>query len=115
MLDTLVIPLLKIAVLLNAVLVAVTFLVLMERKVIAWAQSRLGPMRVGPWGILQPIADGVKFLTKEDIVPSHVDKLLYVVAPETSRSVGERREFPLRPLCLGFPRSSAQTSCNSVQ
>ena len=47
MIDTIVIPLLKIAVLVNGVLVAVTFTVLMERKVIAWAQSRLGPMRVG--------------------------------------------------------------------
>ena len=60
MVDTVVVPLLKIAVLLNAVLVAVTFLVLMERKVIAWAQSRLGPMRVGPYGILQALADPIK-------------------------------------------------------
>ena len=54
MLETVVVPLLKIAVLLNAVLVAVTFLVLMERKVIAWAQSRLGPMRVGRTASCRP-------------------------------------------------------------
>ena len=47
MIETVVIPLLKIAVLLNAVLVSVTFMTLLERKVIAWAQSRLGPMRMG--------------------------------------------------------------------
>ena len=49
MVETILVPLLKAAVLINAILVSVTFLVLMERKVIAWAQSRLGPMRAGPY------------------------------------------------------------------
>ena len=81
MLDTIVIPLLKIAVLVNALLVSVTFLVLMERKVIAWAQSRLGPMRVGPYGILQAIADPIKLILKEDITPVKADKYVFTLAP----------------------------------
>ena len=81
MLETILLPLAKIAVLLNAVLVAVTFLVLMERKVIAWAQSRLGPMRVGPYGILQAIADPIKLILKEDITPARADKYVFTLAP----------------------------------
>ena len=84
MLETVIIPLLKIAVLLNAVLVAVTFLVLMERKVIAWAQARLGPMRVGPYGILQAIVDPIKLLLKEDITPTKADRWVFTIAPVMS-------------------------------
>ena len=76
-----VIPLLKILVLLNAVLVSVTFMTLLERKVIAWVQVRLGPMRVGPHGTLQPIADAIKLLLKEDITPVRADKWVFTLAP----------------------------------
>jgi NADH-quinone oxidoreductase subunit H len=79
--DLFVIPLLKILIVLNATLVAVTYMVLLERKVIAWAQSRLGPMRVGPYGILQPIADAVKLMIKEDITPVRADKWVFTAAP----------------------------------
>jgi NADH-quinone oxidoreductase subunit H len=79
--DAVVIPLLKILIVLNATLVAVTYMVLLERKVIAWAQSRLGPMRVGPYGILQPIADAVKLMIKEDITPVRADKWVFTAAP----------------------------------
>jgi NADH-quinone oxidoreductase subunit H len=81
MIDTLVIPLLKILIVLNATLVAVTYMVLLERKVIAWAQSRLGPMRVGPYGALQPIADALKLMIKEDITPVRADKWVFTAAP----------------------------------
>src|SRR5438067_57953 len=81
MVDTLVIPLLKIVIVLNATLVAVTYMVLLERKVIAWAQSRLGPMRFGPYGILQPVADAVKLMIKEDITPVRADKWVFTAAP----------------------------------
>src|SRR5207302_9418836 len=79
--DTLVIPLLKIVIVLNATLVAVTYMVLLERKVIAWAQSRLGPMRVGPYGVLQPVADAIKLMIKEDITPVRADKWVFTAAP----------------------------------
>ena len=81
MIDTLVIPTIKILIVLNATLVAVSYMVLLERKVIAWAQSRLGPMRVGPYGILQPIADAVKLMIKEDITPVRADKWVFTAAP----------------------------------
>src|SRR5262249_46978884 len=57
------------------------YLSLLERKVGAWVQDRIGPNRVGPLGLLQPIADGIKFLLKEQVIPSHVDKLFYLLAP----------------------------------
>jgi NADH-quinone oxidoreductase subunit H len=84
MTDQFLIPLLKIIIVLNATLVAVTYMVLLERKVIAWAQSRLGPMRVGPYGILQPVADAVKLMIKEDITPVRADRWVFTVAPIVS-------------------------------
>src|SRR5690348_13872737 len=81
MVDQFLIPLLKIVIVLNATLVGVTYMVLLERKVIAWAQSRLGPMRVGPYGILQPIADAVKLMIKEDITPVRADRWVFTAAP----------------------------------
>jgi NADH-quinone oxidoreductase subunit H len=81
MVETVVVPLLKIAVLLIGVLTAVAYLVLLERKVQAWVQVRLGPMRVGPHGVLQPVADVLKLLIKEDITPARADKVIYTLAP----------------------------------
>ncbi len=81
MIDQFLVPLLKIVIVLNATLIGVTYMVLLERKVIAWAQSRLGPMRVGPYGILQPVADAVKLMIKEDITPVRADKWVFTVAP----------------------------------
>jgi NADH-quinone oxidoreductase subunit H len=79
--DLFVIPLLKIIILLIGLLTAVAYATLLERKIQAWVQSRLGPMRVGPSGALQPIADVIKLLVKEDITPSRADKWVYTAAP----------------------------------
>jgi len=81
MVEIVIIPLLKIVIVLVAVLAGVAYLVLLERKVIAWVQVRLGPMRVGPHGILQPVADGLKLFLKEDITPARADRWVYTAAP----------------------------------
>lgn len=71
----------KIAIILFILLTAIAYLVWLERKVVAHIQSRWGPYLVGPHGLLQPLADGMKFMFKEDIVPSDVDRPLYWLAP----------------------------------
>jgi NADH-quinone oxidoreductase subunit H len=81
MIDVVLLPLFQITILLIAVLTGVAYMTLLERKIIAWVQSRLGPMRVGPHGVLQPIADAFKLLVKEDITPARVDRRLYTAAP----------------------------------
>ena len=66
---------------LNAVIGMVTYVTLLERKFAARMQSRIGPYRVGPHGLLQPIADAVKLMMKEDIVPTAADRHIYNLAP----------------------------------
>ncbi|MCS6884333.1 MAG: NADH-quinone oxidoreductase subunit NuoH [Acidobacteriota bacterium] len=71
----------KMAVIFFLVLTADAYVVLLERRLLGFIQMRLGPNRVGPFGLLQPLADGLKFIFKEDIVPLEADKVLYVLAP----------------------------------
>src|SRR3954467_3463414 len=66
---------------LGAILTTCAYLILLERKISAYVQDRIGPNRVGPFGLLQPLADGAKFILKEDIIPTHVDKVLFLLAP----------------------------------
>src|SRR3990172_9964130 len=71
----------KIVVVLLVLLTVVAYAVWFERKLVARMQSRWGPTRVGPYGLLQPVADAIKLLTKEDIIPSGVFLLVYLLAP----------------------------------
>jgi NADH-quinone oxidoreductase subunit H len=69
-----------VVVVMSSLLIAM-YLTLMERKVAAWIQDRWGPSRAGPWGILQPVADGVKLFWKEEIIPNSSSKFLFILGP----------------------------------
>src|SRR3954468_5751870 len=74
-------PLLTTVAILAVVPLFIGYMSLLERKVLADFQVRYGPMRVGPRGLLQPLADGLKFILKEDIVPDNAEKQLFLIAP----------------------------------
>ena len=120
----LLITIVKIVLLLFIVLTVNAYLTWFERKVVAHIQSRWGPHRVGPHGLLQPLADGVKFLFKEDPTPAGVDKFVYYLAPLlalslalTSIAIIPFGPQPVhlfgrvRPKDLRAPRNSVSHSC----
>ena len=77
----LVLNLIKIVAIVAPLFLCIAYLTLWERKLIGWMQVRIGPNRVGPMGLLQPIADGLKLLFKEILVPQRANKILFVIAP----------------------------------
>jgi NADH-quinone oxidoreductase subunit H len=81
MLAFVLIALVKVLVVFTAMLLIVAYMTLMERKVLGHMQVRYGPNRAGPYGLLQPIADGIKLFFKEDIIIPHANRLIYIFAP----------------------------------
>ena len=81
------IALIKIVLILGSVLFVVAYLVLVERRVSAFIQNRIGPNRVGPFGLLQPFADVLKLVVKEDIVPKAANRTIHDIAPVISITV----------------------------
>lgn len=74
-------PLIQIGLVVTLVALWVAYATYLERKISAFIQARLGPMRVGPYGLLQPIADGLKLLVKEDFIPENADRWIFFFAP----------------------------------
>lgn len=81
MLEQATIAVIKVAVVLFAILTACAYIVWLERKLVARMQVRLGPTRVGPFGLLQPLADAIKLFSKEEIIVEQAEKWLYIAAP----------------------------------
>ena len=78
------ITLVKLIIVFTVYMLGVAYLTLAERKISAWIQRRLGPNRVGPRGLFQPLADGLKNIMKEETMPAHVNKAIFVIAPMLS-------------------------------
>ncbi len=76
------------AALIGVIMTVVAYCIYFERKISAWIQDRVGPNRVGPLGLLQPLADGAKFIFKEDSIPANVDKPLFLIAPTVAFILG---------------------------
>jgi NADH-quinone oxidoreductase subunit H len=81
MLTFIIITVVKVVVVIVAFLLMIAYLTWLERKLLGHFHMRLGPMRVGPHGLLQPIADGIKILMKEDLIPANVNKVIFTLAP----------------------------------
>jgi NADH-quinone oxidoreductase subunit H len=90
-----------------ALLLTVVFTIWLERRVVAFMQTRVGPNRVGPFGLLQSLADGLKLIFKEDVRPSAADRVLYVVAP-LIMVVPAFLAFSVVPFGLGFGNQRGQ-------
>ena len=89
----------------------VAYLILVERKIAAWAQDRLGPNRVGPFGLIQPLVDGAKMLLKEDVTPGYVSKPVYILAPAIA-IIAATIGFAVVP--FGPVGPTAPSSCSAI-
>jgi NADH-quinone oxidoreductase subunit H len=104
---------------------ACALLIYVERKVAAYVQDRYGPNRVGPVGLFQSVADGLKFLFKEDVIPSHVDRKLFLIAPCVSLITamlalavvpfGATEPAPRMPMELARPLSATATDAQKAK
>lgn len=99
--DGLLIPIIKSLVVVVGLLVGFAYMTLAERKLCGRFQLRYGPNRAGPFGLLQPVADAFKAIFKEEIVPSEVDKIIYVAAPGLSLAAA-LAAFAVVPLGSSF-------------
>jgi NADH-quinone oxidoreductase subunit H len=106
----------KIAVLLFIVMTALAYLTWLERKAIAHIQSRWGPYNVGAHGLLQPLADGIKFLFKEDVTPPVADKFVYTLAPFLALALGLSAIalIPFGPPSVVFPNGQQIYSVTDI-
>jgi NADH-quinone oxidoreductase subunit H len=100
----LLVSVIKLVVVFFALLIGVAFVTWLERRVAAWIQNRLGPNRVGPFGLLQPMADGLKNFVKEETLPAGADKTLFLLAPAMS-FVPSLVLFAVIPMAAPFPLS----------
>src|SRR5713226_8671594 len=98
----------KILVVVGAIMISVPMLVWVERKVVADFQARIGPNRVGPYGLLQSFYDGIKLLMKEDIHPASIDLALYLVAPVVMM-------LPALAICAVIPFGANQNDPNGMK
>ncbi|HLZ10562.1 MAG TPA: NADH-quinone oxidoreductase subunit H, partial [Chloroflexota bacterium] len=80
----LLLALIKSVIVIGVLLTGFAYATLLERKLLAGMQVRIGPNRVGPWGLLQPLADGIKVAFKEDLAPRGADRIVFALAPGVS-------------------------------
>ncbi len=119
---TSIVALIKIAILIGGLMTAAAYFVLLERRMAAWVQDRIGPNRVGIpltkiqlFGLGQPLADGLKFILKEEYTPAHVDKALYLLAPlvDPGRGAGDLRRDSVRQRASAAGDRGRRTSRSS--
>ena len=104
----------KLSFVLVGVLLLAAYLVLLERRLLGYLQARIGPNRVGPQGLLQPIADGIKLLLKEDLVPADADRILFLLAPTivATTSLLMFAVIPFGPPLILFGREISLVICD---